>query len=258
MFQRTAPIFRSHTVLKAAALSEGINGVIQLMEQIYQEYSDGIITGADIVIEGKNLVVKPGIIKYNQVLYRMQEEERIPYQADGKTSILRIQFLERQEREDKIQWNSDIYLTEETENRNNDMELCHFTLKEGAVLRQEYKDFNDLTTEHNTLNIIGVSYAGIRECTISPIITELYGNTLAGLNSQDPLDMAFMLECLRGVPVPRKILVTYIKRKLSHIKNTEMTNTEIYENLKIILDTIRRTGGQAIGMMASKRRMIID
>lgn len=258
MFQRTVPIFRSHTVLKAAALSEGMNEASGLIEQIYQGYSDGIITGADIIIEGKDLIIKPGIIKYNKVLYQMKEEERIPYQADGKTSILWLQFLESQEREDKIQWNTSIYLTEKTENRNNDMELCRFTLKEGAVLRQDYKNFHDMATEHNTLNIIEAPYAGIGEHTVSPIITEMYGNTLAGMNSKDPLDMAFMLECLKGVPVARKILLTYIRRKLPHIKKTHMANREIYESLKIIIDNIKRTGGQAAGTVEVKRRMIID
>lgn len=252
------PIFRSHTVLKATTLSEGIKVSTTLIEQIYKEYSDGIIAGVELKIEGNDLVIQPGVIKYNQCLYVLEEEERIPYQADGVTSFLRIQFYEKQEREDRVIWNSEIYLTKEIEARTNDMELCRFVLKEGAVLRQDYKDFHDLNTMHNTLNQIEVRYAGKGEPTISPVLTQIYGDTLEKLGSQDPLDMVFMMECFRGNPVARKIIKTYIQKKLSHIEKKEMTNQEIYQNLKKILEQIRQTGGQRKAAIEINRRMIID
>jgi hypothetical protein len=51
--------------------------------------------------------------------------------------------------------------------KEDELELGRFKLREGAVLRSDYTDFFDLITEYNTINVINVEYAGIKESTMN-------------------------------------------------------------------------------------------
>ena len=50
---------------------------------------------------------------------------------------------------------------EELELGENQMEMCRFYLREGSALRDSYKNFADMSTEYDTVNLIcatAVSY----------------------------------------------------------------------------------------------------
>ena len=152
MFRREEVKFRSHTVLKATMLSLSCKAPMEYMKLQYSGWADGLLCGAEIIVGDNELTVQPGIILYQGNMFRMTESTQISYKANGRTMKLRLHFGECKETEAGKFYEADLSLTEETERRAGDMELVRFCLQEGAELRDQFKNFEDIGTQFNTLN----------------------------------------------------------------------------------------------------------
>ncbi len=58
----------------------------------YQEYGQGIIQGYQIQVQGNELVVEPGMIKYGGFICLMVEEQRIEYGSVDQTQYLKLKI----------------------------------------------------------------------------------------------------------------------------------------------------------------------
>lgn len=256
MFRKEEIIFRKHTVLKADTLSHCCVIPLEVMELLYADQSDGIVSGGKIVIEKGRLCIMPGIIRYEGRLYQMTNPEYIPYEANGKEMKLKIRFAERKENEYGICYESDFLLTESEEERATDMELARFCLQEGAELRDKYQNFADMGTYYNTLNLLHVPYSAYGMAALSPVITMEYAKEAKKCAGANDTDFAFLIECLRGQPVNRSIILAYIQRKLEVDISSQMSNLQIFEYLKKILEKIRTA--KKMNHSMSGRRVLID
>lgn len=144
---------------------------------------------------------------------------------------------------------------QEEEVRAGDMEIARFCLQEGAVLRNQYQNFEDLGTQYNTLNVLHAQYAGFQRPTLSPVIMQEYAKEVRKCVGAEESDFAFLVECLRGKAVNRDIIKVYIERKLN-IEIKEVTNKELYQYLKQILTKIRVAKRQ--NPAPSGRRILIE
>lgn len=256
MFNKEEIIFRKHTVLRAEMLSKSCTLPTKMQELMYAEWSDGIVTGTKIQINEGHLSVMPGIIRYEGRLYQMTETEHIPYEANGKEMKLRIRFGERKETDMGICYESDLFFTEEEEGRATDMELARFCLQPGAVLRNQYQNFADMGTHYNTLNLLHVPYSSYGMVALSPVITMEYAREAEKCAGTDDTDFAFLMECLRGQAVNRSIILAYIRKKLEIDISSQISNLQIFEYLKKVLEKIRIA--RKVNRSMPGRRVMID
>lgn len=256
MFQREEIMFRRHTVLKAEMLSLSSKAPMEYLELQYRGWSDGILSGADILVGENDLTIQPGIVMHQGKMFRMMEEEHIPYQANGKEMKLWLHFGECKETESGRFYETDFILTEDTKMRAGDMELVRFCLQEGAILRDKYKNFEDINTQYNTLNYIYASYSGYQQKTISPIILREYVKEAQECAGLDPVDIAFLMECNRGQNVNRQSIRMYLEYKLKKKLSPECDNLEIFKSLKQVLNIVRTP--KRMDTMSSGRRIMID
>lgn len=236
MFQADEPIFKKHTVLHASALQDGVSIPRKITEGLYNEYSDGILSGVHIKQMDEWLIIEPGVIHYHGHLYYMCGEKKLPLKHDNKTAYVRVNFMETSYEENMVKRSSDILISTEESARDNEMELCHFQYQKGADLKNVYRSFKDYSAVYNTINIVDAPYAALGESTISPCITRRFGEEMLQKELKDPFDIAFSLECLGGEAVSRKVLMFYINHKL-HTKSEKMTNSEIHKYMTRILDS---------------------
>lgn len=256
MFQREEIMFRRHTVLKAEMLSLSSKAPMEYLELQYHDWSDGILSGADILVGENDLTIQPGIVIHQGKMFRMTEEEHIPYQANGKEMKLLIHFDECKEMEEGKFFKTDFILTENEDTRAGDMELVRFCLQEGAILRDDYKSFADINTQYNTMNYLYGIYAGYKSPTLSPVIIQEYAKEASHCAGLDTIDFAFLLVCNQGENISKNSICMYIEQKLQKELPEDITNLELFHELKKVLEIIRRPRQATFAV--PRRKTIID
>lgn len=259
MFQNNYPKFAQGVVLKAAMLENMSLYQRNMIGMIYSGYSDGILKGANPVIEnGTTIVISPGIIKHKGMLYHMYNETRIDAQPSHDTQYLRIRFSEMVEKSDEIHFESEVILDENVPDATNETEICRFVLNNGAVLRNSYRDLKDYSTLHDTVNIIETMYSAEGRATFSPDFLKAFGREMLKYRLLDMYDIYFANECLKGEHINREIIERYLSTRLE-MPYKSLSNQEIYKNLLRIADMARKGEGSAAGRSVMQaRRMLVD
>lgn len=254
MFLKSESSFKSYDVLHADALNAGLNGSVKLVEQLFTEYSDGILR--EVIIEQQDgyLAILGGTLKYQGNIYFLNDEIRIRLVPNNKMLYLKIVFGERQTRNGMSVWNTDVCLDECPVRRSNEMELCRFQYQEGARLRNEYTDFKDCATEYNVINRLHAEYSTVAGTGISPIIMRCFADELSKKKINDPADMMFLTECRKGEAIHRKTVKDYIKYKINK-DSDDVSNENLFISLLEVLDGIE--GAKTSTKAHDRQRMII-
>lgn len=244
MFENRYPLFNSGRLLKINMLEELRNFPRGVFEAWFKGYSDGIICGCDVEISDNYIKVLKGIIKHNDVIYILKEESKIEYTCNNKLMILKVKFLpEMLESDFKIN-STEIGLTENLELGENEIEICRFKLRTGAKLRINYTDFNDLSTEYDTVNTIYAPYAAYGESSLSPEILRRFGKELLSCNLSEAWDISFAMMCVQNKDtIQKEIIVSYLVYKLN-IEVRDYSNEELYYYL---LDVLKSAKGSNSG-----------
>lgn len=258
MFQERYPHFERDIILKAEMLTNLKEYPRDMFHLLFCDYSEGIISGAKVKVKDHELVISPGIIKWENYLYHMEEEVKISYEATGKKTCLKLRFLKDYKKNDFTTFDTEIVLDEDRELKADEIELCRFTLMTGAILRQDYQDLSDFATEHNTLNILYVKYAGVKEPTISPEITYYFGKELLKYNPENPYDVSFGMLCLQEKHIDREVIQLYLMARLNISDKERLSNGQIHKCFVQVLENVR-SGKSGMSRGDNRvRRMIVE
>ncbi len=257
MFSNHYPHFLKGRILKTEMLENLRDYPRNVIDILFQEDSDGIIAGADVLVGEDSLTITRGIVKHNGRMYLLTDNHRLPYRASGKETLLKIRFHEAVSGSDFTSHQTEIILDDQVRLDQNERELARFKLKEGARLRTQYQSFADLATEFNTLNIIHTEYAGHGRSTLHPAILRYFASEALQCAPSHPFDIAFAMQCLNHGPVDRELILMYLANRLG-TGYREYTNIQIHKHLGHLLDEIK-TGSRARREMAGGRqRVIVD
>lgn len=259
MFIESYPKFEKDMILKATMLENVKTYPREMLHLLYEDYSDGILCGVRILVENeRTVVVAPGIIKRNGRLYHLSQPVKLESEPLGIEQIVTVRFLEQEETTDFITYGTQIYLKQDTRLEENEMELCHFILKEGAVLRKDYQDLRDMGTLHNTINIIEADYAGKDVPTLSPEIMYRFGSEMIGFRLSDSFDISFVLVCMQKQVIQREVIEQYIRYRVPNAERGHLTNRQMHHYLTMIVDDTKR-GTRRSGLgNGAVRRMVVD
>ena len=171
MFHHDEFRFYANAVLTSAQLQETSHYAAQMLDLMYAGYSDGIISGAHVSVEDDFLLVSSGMIRHHGKLYHMEKSERIPYLHTGTRTVLKLRFLDVQERENGLRYDTELILSEDEHLFPYEMELGRFWSEPGAMLRIDDGGWKEMAAAHNYFDIRNVPYAAIGVSTIAPFIT---------------------------------------------------------------------------------------
>ncbi|GEN36395.1 DNA and RNA helicase [Aneurinibacillus danicus] len=239
MFANLCPTFNKGRILKKEMLENLRDYPRNFIDICFKDYSDGIITGADIVVGEDEFTIGTGIIKHNGTMYMLENEYHLPYHATGAETIIKVRFTEKAVHSDFVSYGTEILLSQDMQVKRDECELGRFKLKEGARLRSEYQDFADLATEYNTINIIHTQYAGIRKSTLHPHILRYFATDILKNNSSNPYDIMFAMQCMNQYIVDRELILHYIANRLE-IPYTQYSNEQIHKYLVRIVEEVKR------------------
>lgn len=259
MFQNNFPLFNSGRLLKIEMLEELRNFPREFFDAQLKEYSDGIISGCDIEVSDNYISLTKGIIKYEDTIYILKDEQKISYECNNKLMILKVKFLpEILDSDFKIN-PTEITLTEDSERGENEIEICRFKLRVGAKLRINHTDFIDLSTEYDTVNTIYAPYAAYGESSLNPEILRRFGRELLECNLSEAWDIAFAMMCVQSrEAVQKEIIVSYLINKLD-IEMKTYSNEDLYYYLLRVLNSVKE-GASGYGRRGGGRfkKILID
>lgn len=219
----------------------------------FQNYSSGIIAGADVIVGSNTLTVSPGVIKYNGRIYLLREPYETPYYNTNREMVIKVRFFDEGAERDFRVFKSKILIEEIEMLGSNELELGRFKLREGAQLRSDYTDFFDFNTEFNTINIIHVEYAGIGKSTLSPQVLKYFASIVLKSNTDNSFDIAFAMQCATQERIERDLLIYYIANRQG-VPVKDYTNREIYRYLTLIIKDLG-SGMKRNNMDSRQRRM---
>lgn len=261
MMEHIYPAFERGRIMKKELLWALRDYAYSALQIKYQKYANGILSGCRIHPEGSTLRIAPGMIKCADFIFLITGEERVSYAPSGEYTSLKLRLKKKEDLPDYTRYLTEFVLDESLERRKNEIELCRFKLKEGAVLRTEYKDFYDIQTEYDTVNLANATWSCAGQNTLSKDITDYFAQKVLECEKAEEQDIQFAYFLLQGQEAADyRILTDYIRRKTSEsVQDVRKISTEeAFEKLVDILDGIRKgTGTYRNNRSSAERRMIV-
>lgn len=253
-----SPIFARGRILKLEML-ESLRDFPRDIINIHLEgYSNGILKGCRLDTDDSHITISPGIIYFENHIYMLKEESSISYLNCENEVILKMKFRDENKDEDFLEYRCELVLDDNLIIATNEIELCRFKLKSGFRLRANYRDFEDMQTQYNTINIIESPFASYNEYTISPQILRFFADEAFQYHLSNPFDISFCMICLSGgSKISKELLVNYISSRLN-LEQREFSNNQIYMHLNTILKSIKEGSEFKLDSLYSSEKIYID
>ena len=256
MYSNQFPFFERGNILKKELLRNLRDYPRNLIDLYFLDYSEGVLTGSDLEIEGQEIVINPGLIKFSNRIYLLTTAQRIKYQPSNQQMIIKIKFSEEEKNSDFKSWKSTLLLEQGVDLAEDELELGRFKLREGAKLRTDYHQFSDFSTEYNTVNIIHVKYSSLEEYTLHPAIINFFATKILNSSTENQLDISFALQALQARRIQRDLLCNYLTKKLK-LKQDNYSNLEIYRYLGQIIRQLSKQQVKNVEVK-SDNKILID
>ena len=257
-FEGKTPIFTKGRILKNEMLERLRDFPRQVADICWSPYADGVILGLDLLVDQVDITLTPGMIKYEGELLVLAEQLKVPYEANGREQILKLQFEDPYQTSD-FEGRVVHVVLEDKPTGQHEMELARFNLSKGAYLRSDYQDFEDFKTGHNTLNIVNQPYSHLGGSTLSPAILKYFARALIGYQTENAHDIAIIYQVLnQQKSISKELLVHYIRSRISEDPQEMTSNEAIHYGLSQVLKKAKleeRTIGQRT---RGNRRLIVD
>ncbi len=253
------PVFESGTVLTQEMLESLKNYAIDLGTLGLAGYSDGIVSGCGVTMSGNILYVNRGIIMFAGNLYFLPQEMKIMIHPGNDWQVLRLQVGSMSRDKNFLIGELRLELTSDLTETQNKIEICRFRLQNGAMLRNQYRDFNDLSTEFDTINEIYAQWSGYQKKTISNRILIEFAKEARKKNTQNPQDILFIQQILmlNGKSMSREAILYYLSVRLNK-PYKDMSNEEIYRSFCEVLRTCKFGTDMQRTRTREDRRIIVD
>ncbi len=205
------PLFAGGRILKKEALWDLRDYAYESWQLYYADYTDGVIRGCRIRVEGTNLVIGKGIIKCGDFIYLLKEEAEVPFTAENKLVALKSEFEEKAGSPDYLAYDVKFFLDDVVERKKNQIELCRFHLRTGSVLRDTYKNFYDMRTEYDTVNLLHATVAGRGGERIHPAVLLRFAEEMQKNDTKNVKDVAFFYHILQqNGEIEQKVVNNYL------------------------------------------------
>ena len=257
--QNLYPLFERNRILKKEFLWSLRDYSFSHVQLEYQEYSQGILQGCQIQVQGSELAVGPGMIKYGGFICLMMEEQRIEYEPVEQTQYLKLKIEIDRRLPDYIVYQIELLLDSNETLNDNEFELCRFNLRKGAQLRDHYKDFSDMETEYDTINVLHADWGGLRGGSIAPAITRYFAELVLEKENSLSDDRSFSyLSLSQAGAVPIKVLSDYCSRRTGNSPEGMTDSVRLYKSLCVIIDNIRKGKEERGRDKKERHRILVD
>ena len=258
-FETKKPIFTKGRILKNEMLAALRDFPRAVTDIFLKPYCDGVIFGFELDANQTQIMIAPGIVKYQGELIVLDAPLAVPYVANNREQFLKLQFEDRYQTADFAGFVVNVILDQQQSQRQNELEIASFKLSQGAYLRLDYQDFEDFKTGHNTLNIVNQPYSSTSGTTLSPIILKYFVNELVRYRTQNAQDLALIYQVLnQNTTVNRELLVYYLENRLATSGAIYQSNEALHAGLVQVLKKVQLAQNEVKQTVSSNRRLLVD
>lgn len=252
------PIFSKGSLLSQDMLEALKDYGLQVTQNYFAGYTDGIIAGAEIHVSQGVIYIGQGLIRYDGRLFAIPENTRIVVRPSNEWQSIRAVFSDMSRTNTFEKQAMEFRLCPVPEHEDNAIEICRIRLQDGARLRCDYRGLADMDTEYDTVNLIEAQWAAYGKASINPVILREFVRETQKYKVDNPLDISFVMQLLGsdGRPVSRDLIQYYLENRLEK-KGKDYTNREIYQGLCKALKLIS-TGVPQTAEVRRPRRLLVD
>lgn len=256
--QNLYPLFERNRILKKELLWSLRDYSFTHIQMEYSGYAEGMLQGFDVRVEGKRIVVAPGLVKHGRFIYLVSEEESLEYGVSEELVVVKMRFYTKQAAQEYIVYEMELASDHDTELKDNEIEVCRYKLQEGAVLRDRHTCLEDMDTEYNTLNYIYATWGGIGEKALAPAVTGRFAREILASGNPRPEDICFAYLCLnqRGA-VPMELVRDYVARNGNADKES-LNNIRIFSGLCSILKHAGNFTSDGQRQKSGRKMILVD
>lgn len=242
MIVQMRPLFSKGYILRQEMLAALSDQAFHLGDLLVDGFGDGILTGCRLSTTREVIQMGPGAILFEGKLCLLAEPLSVAYHPTDRLCICKLRFSEEYQSNTYFYREVDLILTEPKTPNSNELELCRFTLQPGAQLRCKYDDFEDRSTEYDTLNTICAPFSAHIGNSLAPELLRVYARELLEANPSDPLDKVFCLQALSAhTALSKEMLIAYIRLRTGNDElGVSCSNAEIYDALLGLLKNVRQ------------------
>lgn len=252
------PVFTKGNLLSQEMLDAMKDYGVYGINNSYTGYSNGIVTGFKIHVEKGVIYIGEGLVRYEGRLLVSTESVTVPMTPAGQWQAVKLAITDYEKTKNFEHHHMDIEVSTNLEREANRMEICRVKLQNGANLRSEYRNFEDMETEFDTVNLINAQWSAYGEDSINPAVLLEFARQARKKNIANPNDTAFIQQILNcnGHALNRELIQFYINTRLER-NRYDYTNMEIYEGLCRILK-LTETNVMPKTEIKKPRRLIVD
>jgi len=251
------PLFERNRILKKELLWALRDYSFTQARLDYEEYADGMLRGCEVRVDGKRIVVGPGIIKYGGFICLMDQEESVEYSPCDELVSVKMCFHIQQESADYHIYKMELVTDVDTVLKDNEFEVCRYKLQEGAALRDRHTDLLDMATEYNTLIYIYATWGGLREKTMAPAVTRRFAREILASGSPGAEDIGFAYLCLsQPGAIPMEILKDYLGR--NGVGMGVLSMEDLFHGMCHVTGKLGNAGAVRGREKASRRKIIVE
>lgn len=252
------PIFEKGCILTEDMLEKAKNYAVDYVKLSYDGYANGILSGCKVTMSGDLLYVNQGILMFENHLYFVSDTLRTKVQPGNQWQVLCFQVSNISRTQNYLIGDIQLTITTDLQDNPNRIEICRFRLQNGALLRNQYRDFNDLSTEFDTINEIYAQWSGYEKNTISNRVLREFAKEAMRKGVQNMQDLSFIQQILLldHKSMNRDAIQFYLSSRLNR-PYRQMTQIEIYDAFKEVLRNLNQTNTERSGVDTRMGRKII-
>lgn len=253
------PIFQSGNILKQEMLESLKQYIVDYTILKYKDYSDGILRGCQITTTDNRIVLHSGVIILGGMPFYIKDSFEINCMPTNKVKALIIRAGET-EYDRCFETKSVEFIIVDLEDINNtDIEVCRFRLQQGAKLRYEYRNMEDMNTEFDTICLVHSQWAAFGENSLSYYILHQFASEMIKINKETKEDRQFIGQILasNGESLSAECINYYISCRQNK-PYTERKTDEMYEGLFEILKMTRNGKRNMAANNIRERRILVD
>jgi len=259
MIIQKEPVFKAGNILTHEMLEILKEASIDSQELKYTGYSDGVLKGCAISTAPGYIKVGKGVIILNSIPYYIYSQIEVPIQATNELLLLIARAVEEQKEVDYIVRQVEVALITKEQLLESDIELCRFRLQTGAMLRTNYRDFQDMSTEYDTVCLKNAKWSAYGKGSISIEVLKKYMSEALKCNINRPEDKQFLsrIAATDGTTLNADEINLYLSWRLNQ-PFKERDNDEIYKALTETLKLVKGERANTVGRHMEHRRLIVD
>lgn len=234
------PIFQKGSLLTQEMLDAMKQYMLDASRMQYAEYANGIISGMQVKVSDGIITVGKGLLKHKDTLIVMSEETTVPVAESNTLQIVKLRIADKEIGTEFETMDMLLVVDDKQEKKESEIEICRMIVQNGAKLRCEYRNFEDMSTGYDTVQYIQADWAACKSKGIHPEILEQFAKEARESRRKDATDICF-LQQIYGTScgaLRRDLITFYLEEKLG-IKQEEYTNQEIYEGLGKVLKQLK-------------------